>query len=58
MATDMLAERDALRESTGPGGLVLRRLSKRFESVLALDDCSFAVPRGRMLGFPILRAVG
>jgi len=57
VATDMLAERDALRESTavrestGPGGLVLRRLSKRFESVLALDDCSFAVPRGRMLGF-------
>jgi len=57
VATDMLAERDALRESTGvrestgPGGLVLRGLSKRFESVLALDDCSFAVPRGRMLGF-------
>jgi ABC-2 type transport system ATP-binding protein len=47
----MLAERDALRESTGHDGLVLRRLSKRFDSVLALDDCSFAVPRGRMLGF-------
>ncbi len=51
MATDMLAERDALRESTGHDGLALRRLSKRFDSVLALDDCSFAVPRGRMLGF-------
>jgi ABC-2 type transport system ATP-binding protein len=32
-------------------GLGLRRVSKRFGSVQALGDCSFAVARGRMLGF-------
>ena len=38
----------------GPGsddGLILRQVSKRFESVQALANCSFSVPRGRMLGF-------
>jgi ABC-2 type transport system ATP-binding protein len=34
-----------------PGGLTLRRVSKRFESVQALADLSFSVERGRMLGF-------
>ena len=32
-------------------GLVLRHVSKRFGSVQALDDCSFSVAPGRMLGF-------
>jgi ABC-2 type transport system ATP-binding protein len=32
-------------------GLALRQVSKRFGSVLALEDCSFAVTRGHMLGF-------
>ena len=32
-------------------GLGLRHLSKRFGSVQALNDCSFSVARGRMLGF-------
>jgi ABC-type cobalamin/Fe3+-siderophores transport system ATPase subunit len=33
------------------GGLDLRHVSKRFGSMRALDDCSFSVTRGRMLGF-------
>ena len=37
--------------SGGDNGLILRHVSKRFESVQALADCSFSVPRGRMLGF-------
>jgi ABC-2 type transport system ATP-binding protein len=32
-------------------GLDLRHVSKQFGSVRALDDCSFSVRRGRMLGF-------
>jgi ABC-2 type transport system ATP-binding protein len=32
-------------------GLALRQVSKRFGAVQALDGCSFAVERGRMLGF-------
>jgi ABC-2 type transport system ATP-binding protein len=32
-------------------GLSVRRATKRFGPVLALDGCSFAVERGRMLGF-------
>jgi ABC-2 type transport system ATP-binding protein len=32
-------------------GLCLRDVSKRFEGVQALANCSFSVPRGRMLGF-------
>lgn len=32
-------------------GLTLWEASKRFGSVQALDDCSFSVERGRMLGF-------
>ena len=32
-------------------GLDLRHVSKRFGAVQALDDCSFSVARGRMLGF-------
>jgi len=32
-------------------GLDLRHVSKQFGSVRALDDCSFSVTRGRMLGF-------
>jgi len=32
-------------------GLNLRHVSKQFGSVRALDDCSFSVRRGRMLGF-------
>ena len=35
----------------GWGGLGLRGLSKRYGSVQALDECSFTVERGRMLGF-------
>ena len=31
--------------------LSLSRISKRFGAVQALDDCSFSVERGRMLGF-------
>lgn len=31
--------------------LELSRLSKRYEEVIALDECSFRVERGRMLGF-------
>jgi ABC-type multidrug transport system ATPase subunit len=41
----------ALNGRDGEEGLVLRQVSKRFESVHALADCSFSVPRGRMLGF-------
>jgi ABC-2 type transport system ATP-binding protein len=44
--------------ATGPGnrltavdGLELRRVGKRFGTVQALAGCSFAVPRGAMLGF-------
>jgi len=33
------------------GGLELRQVGKAFGSVRALDDCSFSVARGRMLGF-------
>jgi ABC-type polysaccharide/polyol phosphate transport system ATPase subunit len=32
-------------------GLTLWEASKRFGSVQALDECSFSVERGRMLGF-------
>ncbi|HEY6052877.1 MAG TPA: ATP-binding cassette domain-containing protein [Gaiellaceae bacterium] len=32
-------------------GLAFRHVSKRFGTVQALDDCSFSVSRGRMLGF-------
>ena len=35
----------------GQDGLGLERVGKRFDSVQALVDCSFSVPRGRMLGF-------
>jgi len=35
----------------GGEGLAIRHVSKRFGSVQALDDCSFSVARGRMLGF-------
>ena len=35
----------------GRGGLGLRGMSKRYGSVQALDECSFTVERGRMLGF-------
>ena len=34
-----------------PYGLGLRGMSKRYGSVQALDECSFTVARGRMLGF-------
>jgi ABC-2 type transport system ATP-binding protein len=39
------------RARVSGAGLDLRRVSKRFESVQALADLSFAVERGRMLGF-------
>jgi ABC-2 type transport system ATP-binding protein len=45
------AEPAAPQASAGRDGLVVRRLSKRFEAVQALADCSFAVQRGRMVGF-------
>jgi len=35
----------------GQDGLGLEHVGKRFDSVQALVDCSFSVPRGRMLGF-------
>jgi ABC-type multidrug transport system ATPase subunit len=41
----------ALNGRPGDEGLVLGQVSKRFESVQALADCSFSVPRGRVLGF-------
>jgi ABC-2 type transport system ATP-binding protein len=34
-----------------PDGLGLRGMSKRYGSVQALDECSFTVAHGRMLGF-------
>jgi ABC-type sugar transport system ATPase subunit len=51
-----IAEREsatsaALNGGPGDDGLVLRQVSKRFESAQALTDCSFSVPRGRVLGF-------
>jgi ABC-2 type transport system ATP-binding protein len=45
---------EALIPAAGSGseeGLCLRHVSKRFEGVQALADCSLSVPRGRMLGF-------
>ena len=35
----------------GADGLALRRISKRFGAVQALDGCTFSVVPGRMLGF-------
>jgi ABC-2 type transport system ATP-binding protein len=45
------AEEEAPETPLARPGLVLDRVSKRFESVQALADCSFSVPRGRLLGF-------
>jgi ABC-2 type transport system ATP-binding protein len=42
---------DAANRAAELGGLELRQVSKAFGSVRALDDCSFSVARGRMLGF-------
>jgi ABC-2 type transport system ATP-binding protein len=49
--TSERVEPGAPEAASGHGGLLLDQVSKRFESVQALDDCSFLVPRGRMLGF-------
>src|ERR1043165_8779714 len=52
MVTLALTEtRSAAGRAAECGGLELRQVSKAFGSVRALDDCSFSVARGRMLGF-------
>jgi ABC-2 type transport system ATP-binding protein len=52
MVTLALTEtRSAAERAAECGGLELRQVSKAFGSARALDDCSFSVARGRMLGF-------
>jgi ABC-2 type transport system ATP-binding protein len=43
--------RSAADRAAECGGLELRKVDKDFGPVRALDDCSFSVSRGRMLGF-------
>ena len=53
-ATELEARRSVVPHRVGGGvseGLDLRHVSKRFGSVQALDDCSFSVAPGRMVGF-------
>jgi ABC-2 type transport system ATP-binding protein len=42
---------EGIRRSVADHGLCLRDVSKRFGPVQALDNCSFSVTRGQMLGF-------
>ncbi len=52
--TELEARRSVVPHRVGGGvseGLDLRHVSKRFGSVQALDDCSFSVAPGRMVGF-------
>jgi ABC-2 type transport system ATP-binding protein len=51
VALALTKTRSAAERAAECGGLELRRVSKAFGSVRALDECSFSVARGRMLGF-------
>jgi ABC-2 type transport system ATP-binding protein len=50
-ARDVSLRRCPPQAVLGEDALAFRRASKRFGAVLALDDCSFSVGRGTILGF-------